>query len=141
MKCFSIQIKTSQKMALLTESWRVDLLTVLIGALAIVYFLFKKTYTYWERKGIKVIPGKSFLFGHFQKTLAQKEFVGDAVKRLYNSTNEPFIGIYSILRPILLVCFRLGFIILVTNRMIVKIYKTCSDHLNRFEIQSSFERF
>ncbi|XP_055296745.1 uncharacterized protein LOC129565659 [Sitodiplosis mosellana] len=90
-------------MALLTESWAIDILTILIGALTLVYLFFKRTYTYWERKGIKVLPGKSYLFGHFSKTVSQKEFVGNEVKGLYDSTNEPFIGIYSILRPILLV--------------------------------------
>lgn len=90
-------------MALLTESWKVDIFTVLIGVLVLLYLFFKRTYEYWERHGINVVPGKSYLFGHFQKTLAQKEFVGSEVKRLYDSTNEPFIGIYSILRPILLV--------------------------------------
>ena len=90
-------------MALLTESWTVDILTVLIGALGLVYLFVKRTYTYWERKGVKVLPGKSYLVGHFPRTVSQKEFVGFEVKSLYDSTNEPFIGIYGILRPILMV--------------------------------------
>lgn len=90
-------------MALISGNWKIDLLTVFIGSLAVFYFYCKRVYSYWERKGIKVIPGKHFLFGHFQKTVAQKEFVGNTVRRLYESSSEPFVGIYSVLTPILLV--------------------------------------
>lgn len=90
-------------MGLLTESSTVDVLTILVGVFGLVFWFVKRTYTYWERRGFKVVPGKSYLFGHFRKTVLQKEFVGDEVKNLYNSTNEPFVGIYSVLKPILMI--------------------------------------
>ncbi|XP_031617239.1 probable cytochrome P450 6d5 [Contarinia nasturtii] len=90
-------------MALLTRNWTIDVLTVLIVAFALVYFLVKRTYSYWERNGFKTLAGSNLIFGHFQGIIFRKEFVGSLVKRLYDSTSEPFIGIYSILRPILLI--------------------------------------
>ncbi|XP_031628927.1 probable cytochrome P450 6d4 [Contarinia nasturtii] len=90
-------------MVLFAEDCKIDALVILIGALTFIYFFLKRTYSYWERKGFKTLPNYSYIFGHFKETLTQKEFAGDCVKKLYASTNEPFIGIYSILRPILLV--------------------------------------
>lgn len=90
-------------MAILSEYWTIDVLAVLIGLLTLFYFYAKRVYSYWERKGFKTLPDTSLLFGHFKGPLSQKEFTGDFIKRLYDSTNETFIGMYSILRPILLV--------------------------------------
>lgn len=90
-------------MVLITESWIIDASMLLIGVATLVYFYAKRTYTYWERKGFKYLPDFNYIFGHFQSTLTAKEFSGDFITRIYRSTTEPFIGIYSILRPILVV--------------------------------------
>lgn len=90
-------------MALLSENWKLDGLAVLIGSLTLIYLLLRRTYSYWERKGFKTLSGYNYVFGHFKENLTQREFVGDLITRLYNSTSAPFVGIYSILRPILLV--------------------------------------
>lgn len=90
-------------MLFLSENWAFNGLIFLIGLLTLLYFFLHRKYSYWERKGFKTLAGYNYLFGHFRDALAQKEFIGDFVTRLYNSTNEPFIGIYSILRSILLV--------------------------------------
>jgi len=71
--------------------------------LAVCYAFVKRTYSYWERNGFKTSPNVSYLFGHLKSAVLQKESAGDCLKRLYESTNEPFIGMYSILRPVLLV--------------------------------------
>lgn len=67
-----------------------------------LYLFLKQRYSYWEHNGFKTLAGTSLIFGHFKGPLSQKEFAGDFIKRLYESTNEPFVGIYAILRPILL---------------------------------------
>lgn len=90
-------------MVLLTDGWVIDALVLLIGVATLVYFYAKRTYSYWERKGFKYLPNFNYVFGHFQSTLTAKEFNGDFITRIYRSTTEPFIGIYSILRPILVV--------------------------------------
>lgn len=89
-------------MALLSDSWKVDALAVFVGILTIIYWLVRRRYTYWERKGFKYLPGVSYLFGHFNRAFLQKETFAETVERVYHSSDEPFIGIYSVFRPILL---------------------------------------
>lgn len=90
-------------MIALTDSWKIDIFVFLVGAITLFYLIAKRTYTYWDRKGFATIPNFNYLFGHFKSTFAQKESIGSFILRLYKSTKEPFIGIYSIFRPILLV--------------------------------------
>ncbi|XP_031628928.1 probable cytochrome P450 6d5 [Contarinia nasturtii] len=90
-------------MGILTDNWKIEALTLVIGILTLSYFYAKRTYSYWERRGIKTFPGFNYIFGHFKPVFSQQESLGSLITRLYNSTKEPFIGIYSILRPILLV--------------------------------------
>lgn len=90
-------------MALLTDNWKVDVLALVIGVISFSYFYAKRTYSYWERRGIKTYPGFNHFLGHFKPVFFQEESLGNFITRLYKSTKEPFIGIYSLLRPILLV--------------------------------------
>lgn len=90
-------------MALLTESWKIDALALLIGAFTALCFFIKRKYSYWERKGIKTLPGYNYFVGHFKKTLTGKESIAEFSTRLYKNTNGPYIGIYGIIRPMLLV--------------------------------------
>lgn len=90
-------------MAVLTERWIVDGLWLVIGLITLAYFYAKYTYSYWQRKGFKYLPDFNYILGHFQSTLTAKEFTGDFITRIYRSTSEPFIGIYSMLRPVLVV--------------------------------------
>lgn len=85
-------------------SWKLDAIIVfIIGVFTIVYLYLKRKYSYWERNGIKTLPNCSLIFGHLKTTFMQKESIGTFVRGVYNSINEPFIGIYSVLRPILVV--------------------------------------
>lgn len=90
-------------MALLTDSWKIDALALLIGIITLAYLYARRTYSYWERKGFTYHPGINYVFGHFKTSFTQKENLGVTLSRIYNSTKEPFIGIYSIFRPILMV--------------------------------------
>lgn len=90
-------------MAFSTGDWKVDLLALLIGLSTLLYAFLKRTYSYWDRRGFKSFPDVSLLFGHFQATFAQKESMGHFFTRVYNSTSEPFLGVYGFLRPMLFV--------------------------------------
>lgn len=90
-------------MAWLTDQWMIDVLALLIGIITVVYYYAKFTYSYWQRNCFAYAPGSNHVFGHFKSTFTQQESLGMLVTRIYNSTNEPFIGMYSIFRPILLV--------------------------------------
>lgn len=88
----------------LFSSWKVDTLVLLTGLLTLAYIYIKRIYSYWERKGFKTFPNFNYIVGHFTPTFTQKEGFGDLIGRIYNSTTEPYVGIYSVLRPILVVC-------------------------------------
>lgn len=81
----------------------VALLVAFTGALTILYLLLRHTYTYWSRNGFKSIPNVSYIFGHFGPIFLKREIFGRVMIQLYNATSEPFIGIYSVLNPILMI--------------------------------------
>lgn len=90
-------------MSTTVDSWKVIGLAVVTLTLLLIYIYLKWTYLYWHRKGFKTFPGVSLLFGHFKAAFTQTESVGLFFRRVYQTTNEPFIGVYSVLRPILFV--------------------------------------
>lgn len=90
-------------MALLTGNWIADILIILIGVFTVVYSILKRQYSYWERKGFKTHPEFGYIFGHFKKLFIDRMSFADFINQLYKSTNDPFIGIYGILRPMLFV--------------------------------------
>lgn len=90
-------------MAIFTETWKLDIFVIIIGLLTLATLTIVWIYTYWDRKRFKTLPGLNYLFGHFKTTFLQQEFAADCFKRFYNATNEPFIGLYTILSPILFI--------------------------------------
>lgn len=90
-------------MALLTSTWKVDFLLFLIGALTAFYFFLKRKYSYWDRLGFKTLPGYNHLFGHFKENFSGKLSIAELIDCLYKKTSEPFIGIYGVAKPMLMV--------------------------------------
>lgn len=87
-------------MALISDSWIFDFI---IGAIVFLILLLRRTYSYWDRKGFKTASNVSYLFGNFKRSFLMQESFAEIVEKLYRSTNEPFIGIYTILHPVLLI--------------------------------------
>lgn len=73
-----------------------------IIALTLFYLYLRRNYSYWERKGFKTLPGSVYMMGHLKATFLGKDSVGSVVKNVYNKTYDPFIGIYAMFRPVLL---------------------------------------
>lgn len=90
-------------MAILSDSWKIDVLALLVGVSTIFYIFAKRSYSYWDRRGFKTLPGFNYCFGHLFGVFSQKAQLGVFLKQLYDSTKEPFVGIYGIFRPILIV--------------------------------------
>lgn len=90
-------------MAGLADNWQIELIVLLIGVFSLFYVFAKRRYTYWERKGFKSLPNPSWIFGHFWSTFTQQEQISAFLEKAYKTTTDPFVGIYSIFRPILLV--------------------------------------
>lgn len=90
-------------MTSLTGNLKVDLLVILVAVFTVFYYFLHRQYSYWERKGFKTHPEFGYIFGHFKKLFINRMSFADFINQLYKSTNEPFIGIYGILRPMLFV--------------------------------------
>lgn len=90
-------------MASIAEHWKSIVLGLAVVLSVSIYLYLKWIYSYWHRNGFKTFHGVSLLFGHFGAAFAQTESIGLFFRRVYQTTNEPFIGVYGILRPILFV--------------------------------------
>lgn len=91
-------------MALISDNWKFDILTILVGVITLLYLFFKRTYSYWDRKGFKYVPDINFIFGNFKRAFLLKESFFETLDTLYKSSNEPFVGIYNLFgRPVLLI--------------------------------------
>lgn len=90
-------------MVFITPGFIGDVVLLFIAAISLLYIFLRRHYSYWERKGFKTLPGSVYILGHLKPTIFGKEPIGDVTRNLYNATNEPFIGMYTLLRPVLLV--------------------------------------
>lgn len=75
------------------------------GIITIMYAYVRPCRSYWQQHGFKTIPNYSYWMSHLRgkQFFQQHESMAEIANRLYKVTNEPFIGIYSAFRPILLV--------------------------------------
>ncbi|KAF2882940.1 hypothetical protein ILUMI_23245 [Ignelater luminosus] len=92
-------------MALLTEDWYKDLITIFVMLClgAIVYL--KWVYGYWNRKNV-ITPTVSLPFGNTSRLFMQKTSPGDEFKDLYFQTRSKglsFCGYYLLTQPVLIV--------------------------------------
>lgn len=83
------------------ENWKFILFSQSILILTLVYLFLKWNYSHWDRKGFKTLPGYTYLLGHLK--IPPNKTIAVSVEDMYKATNEPYIGIYTLLRPILLV--------------------------------------
>lgn len=81
----------------------VVVLGVVVVATTLICAFLKYKYSYWERKGFKTYPGLNWIVGNFGPVFTQKVHVTQYFADLYSSTTEPYVGLYGILRPMLLV--------------------------------------
>lgn len=96
------EVYNSRRMVLISDGWLGDILAILLVATTLLYLFFKRTYSYWERKGFKSASNVNYIFGNFKRSFLAQENLVETLDKLYRSTNEPFIGIYSILKPVML---------------------------------------
>lgn len=79
-----------------------DFVALLSTFLVSIWLYIQYSYSYWKRRGIPYIE-PSFPFGTFKKTLLQRSLLAEELKEMYEKTTEPFIGLYSLLRPLILI--------------------------------------
>lgn len=79
-------------------------LVTFVATIATLFYAFVKyKYSYWNRKGFKTYPGLNYFAGHFGPVFSQKKHMTEYTGEIYRNTNEPYVGIYGILRPMLVV--------------------------------------
>lgn len=71
--------------------------------IASAYIYVKYIFSYWKRRGIAYIK-PTFPFGNFSPTFSQKtKTFGQTLHDLYYSSDAPVLGIYTSIRPALLI--------------------------------------
>lgn len=79
---------------------------MLFGVLAIsilfAWLYVKYAYNYWKRKGVPYLK-PTFPFGSFAKGFFQIISIDDQVREIYDSSSGPFIGVYSLLQPVMVI--------------------------------------
>ncbi|KAH8354947.1 hypothetical protein KR093_002666, partial [Drosophila rubida] len=79
---------------------------LLIATLAIIFYIWqRRTYTYWQRLGIKSIT-PTLIFGNTRKFLTAQVSFFDQIHVLHNTPGfekEPLMGIYLLHRPALII--------------------------------------
>ncbi|XP_063913466.1 probable cytochrome P450 6a13 [Zophobas morio] len=70
-------------MAMLTDSWLLDFLSLLTALVVVFVTWIKYSQTYWQRTGI-FTPPTSFPFGHGKGLVTQSESVSEFISNLYN---------------------------------------------------------
>ncbi|XP_037044697.1 probable cytochrome P450 6d5 [Bradysia coprophila] len=76
-------------------------LVLIASAFLLAWLYIQHAYGYWKRRGVPYLK-PTFPFGSFAKGILQRISIDDQIKEVYDSTSEPFIGAYSLLRPVLL---------------------------------------
>jgi cytochrome P450 family 6 len=74
----------------------------IILVLVTIYLILKYVYSHWERNGFP-FKEPTVPFGNLLPLIQKKRSFGTVMFDLYNSTYEPFIGIYLLFRPAILV--------------------------------------
>lgn len=66
------------------------------------YLYVRKIFSYWQRVGVPFVKPK-FPFGNFPNSILQKMTFSEELQEVYKNSNEPVLGIYTTLKPSLLV--------------------------------------
>nr|XP_003701310.1 PREDICTED: cytochrome P450 6k1-like [Megachile rotundata] len=86
-------------MALLTASWAVDGILLLMPFTAFLYYLLTRNYKYWAKRGVMEIP-RTPLLGNFGDCMLGRTSPSEYLQGLYNkSKGLPYMGFYIFNKP------------------------------------------
>lgn len=74
--------------------------TLVATSFLLIWLYIQNKYNYWKRKGVPFLKPK-FPFGAFEKAVLQKISIDDQIKEIYDHSSGRFVGVYSLLRPVL----------------------------------------
>lgn len=78
------------------------ILIPIILVVAAIYLYLRYVYSYWNRNGFPYLP-PSIPIGNLDLVVKQKKSFAENFYELYTQTTEPFVGIYMMFKPVLLV--------------------------------------
>lgn len=76
-------------------------IVAILSACVYLYVTIHK-YSYWKRLGVPQVS-PIFPLGNFSTAFLQYEHIGEHLQKLYKTHKEPFIGLYSGFKPLLMV--------------------------------------
>lgn len=71
-------------------------------ALTSLYLYLRYVYSYWSRNGFPYLK-PSIPFGNLDRVAKRQMGFGETIYELYKQSSEPFVGIYMLFKPTLLV--------------------------------------
>lgn len=83
---------------LISSSWKVDLVLFGVAILFIIYKYVTRKFDYWKNRGVYYEKPLVFL-GNTKDLFFFKKTIGEWMKDLYNSAQEPYIGIFIMDEP------------------------------------------
>lgn len=87
---------------LLTSSWKMDFAVLLTALLFFLYKYSTRKFNYWKKRGVYYNKPVPFL-GNFWDIFFFKKTIGDWLKDVYDSTNEPYLGIFVLDEPTIVI--------------------------------------
>lgn len=79
-----------------------SLLLLFIATFLALYWYFAYTFTYWKKRNIPFIKPVPFI-GNFRDLILMKTNIGMALKTIHDQTKEPFIGVFALNKPYLVI--------------------------------------
>lgn len=85
-------------------TWTTYIAATVVILSATIYLYVQYVFGYWKRRGIKFLK-PSLPFGNYGETITQKLSFSILMKKIYDAMpDEPIIGTFATIRPVLLVC-------------------------------------
>ncbi|XP_056644762.1 cytochrome P450 6k1-like [Diorhabda sublineata] len=85
---------------LITSSWVLDLFVLVVISGISSYIYFTRNFNYWKKRKI-YSPTPIPFFGNFFDSLSFRTTIHENVKKYYDSTEDPFFGLYILDEPVL----------------------------------------
>lgn len=104
-KSLKIEQRRSYLFRALNSIFKMSIITLLVLIASLIFFAWlyvQYAYSYWKRRGVPYLKPK-FPFGAFAKGFLQKISIDDQIKEIYDLSTEPFVGVYSLITPVLLI--------------------------------------
>lgn len=76
-------------------------LTLMLVLAFTAYLYVQNAYLYWKKRGVPFLEPK-FPFGNFEPMFRVLKSFPEMLRELYNSTDEPVVGVYTVTSPTLL---------------------------------------